>query len=808
MRRPFGQSLTRMIAVAGLLVAAFEVAGCNSKEQRAHDYYTQGMKYIAEHSDVKARLELNNAIQLQDNMLPAWRALSQIDQRAKDWRAVFVDSRRIAELDPKDIEARLQIANFFLLSGHVDKALDWENQASAIDPKNVHTLVLKAAILLKLDDHKGAIQAAQKALAIEPGNLQAEVVLASEKYLSDDPQGAMGILDALSASAENDLGVVLLKTKISEKMGNSTQLELQLKKLIELRPNEIQFRDALVKFYIMHNELDDAEKLLRSTAAAYPKNVQAALNVVRFLDATKGPVSARQELESHIKAGGDVFPFQMAMADIDVSTGKFDDGAQLLNKLINSPISLTNQNAARAKLAALQISRKNIPAAQTLIAKILSTDSSNVDALRLRASIRIDQGQLNDAIADLRQALSYQPRSPALLTLLAMAYERQGSSDLAQKQLANATKESGFAPNIGLNYAAFLIRRGNPSAAEDLLVQLATRNPGNIPILNLLARVRLSRQNWIGAEEVSKAIRRLKAEGVADQIKAAALEGEKKYSQSLKLPENAYADNKGAVEPMYALVRAYIQNQQIDEAEVFLQNVLKTSPDNAEALILLGSVQAAKNQPQQAMASFKTAIARDPKQPGAYIALATLYLHQNKIDEASKTIAAGLREEPDNFALNLTRGGILELRKDFEGAISEYETMLKYNPGSLVVANNLAYLLATHRSDKASLEKAYALAVPLAQSPVPQFKGTLGWIDYRRGDYRSAVSLLEDVVKALPNVAVDHYHLGVSYIAVGDTEKGLQQLKKASEIDPKDADLNAKVQAAINSAASPKKQIN
>ena len=41
--------------------------------------------------------------------------------------------------------------------------------------------------------------------------------------------------------------------------------------------------------------------------------------------------------------------------------------------------------------------------------------------------------------------------------------------------------------------------------------------------------------------------------------------------------------------------------------------------------------------------------------------------------------------------------------------------MLKQQPGSLVVINNLASLLADHRTDKASLEQAESLAAGLAE---------------------------------------------------------------------------------------------
>jgi tetratricopeptide (TPR) repeat protein len=791
------------------VLAALLLAGCSSKEESAQSYYAHAMQLISEHDDVKARIELRNALQLKDDMVGAWQALSQLEERNKNWSVVIAASRKISELDPKDIEARLRLARFSVLGGALDQALDWVNKASEIDPKNTAALSLKAAILLKLNDHTGAIQEARKALEIEPDNLDSFVILASEKYLSDDPKGALQILEGVPTAKKDDLGVILLKVKIFEKMGDSQQLEAQLRKLVELQPDQVAFKAELVKFYIAHQRSDEAEKLMRSLAAANPANTAAELEVVRFLLATKGSAAARQELDVRIKAGGNVFPFQTALADLDVLDGNFTAGSQLLEKLISSAASPADANIARVKLTAMQLGKKNMPAAEALIADILRADSHNPDALKLRASIRIDRGQLDDAIADLREALNDQPQSPELMMLMALAYERHGSIDLAEKQLASATKASGFAPSVGLNYVAFLTRRGNDAAAEDVLTELANRSPRNIEVLTALARERLARQNWIGANEVAEAIKRLGAQGdTAEQIKAAALAGEKEYDKSISMLEDAYARNKGAVQPMYALVRAYLQSKKIDQAESFLQNILKTSPNNAEALVLLGTVELTKNQPDQAVKSFKAAIERGPKSTEGYIALASFYMGQKNSDEALKTIQAGLHELPGNSALRLTLASVLELRGDFEGAITEYEAILKDQPGSMVVANNLASLLSEHRSDKASLERAYAIAAPLTQSPVPNFKDTLGWLNYQRGDYRNAIPLLEDAANALPYVALVHYHLGMSYIAVGQSEKALGQLKKASELEPNNTDLNTKVQAAIAAASKAKTQTN
>src|SRR5262249_25386856 len=158
------------------------------------------------------------------------------------------------------------------------------------------------------------------------------------------------------------------------------------------------------------------------------------------------------------------------------------------------------------------------------VTSILRRDGRNLDGLKLRAALRLQQGQLEQAIADLRRALDDQPRAIDLMVLLASAYERSGSIELADKQFADATRASSFNVGVTLNYAAFLMRRGNVERAEDILTQLAQQQPTNIVVLTSLADVKLARQNWAGAEEVARTIRQIGSnERIGDQILAAAL---------------------------------------------------------------------------------------------------------------------------------------------------------------------------------------------------------------------------------------------------------------------------------------------
>ena len=758
------------------------------------------MSYLEKKDYVKARIELRNAVQLKGDMVEAWRALAQIDEHEKNWQGLAGSLRRVVEIDPKDIKSTVRLARIYLLAGALDNALKTANAAGELDPKNAGILALKAAVLLRLKDTDGAVQTAQKALEIEPGNTDANVVLAVAKFSQGDPNGALQILANVTETHKDDLGVLLLKINIFDRMGNLEQTEALLRKLIELYPKEPAFRTQLIRFFIVHKRQDDAVKELRTAVAANPDDINAELELVNLLGAVNGPAAARAELVARISAGGRVFPYQIALAKVDFAQGKVADSTKLLQELIGSSKAPDDLAMARITLAEMYMSKNDVAAAEPLVTDILRADSRNISGLRLRSAIHMNRGQIDDAIADLRSALNDQPQSPELLANLALAYERSGSIELADKAFFDATKASNYAPPVGLNYVAFLRRRGFNAQAESVLGDLATRNPNSIPVLSALAQVKLANQDWVGAHTIADTIQRLgDKSGTTDQINAAAFSGEKKFNESIAVLQNAYDAHPGAVQPMAALVRVYVQAKQLDKAEAFLQSVLKANPANAEALVLMGAIQLAKNDPKQAVTYFETAIKQQPKDVAGYRALADLYVRQKKIDEALNVIRAGLQQQPMDFALRLTLAGLFEAKDQYEPAIAEYESMLKDQPGSMIVANNLASLLADHRTDKASLERANSLAVLLTKSQIPQFKDTIGWIAYRQANYTAAISLLEAAVAQLPNVALVHYHLGMSYLATGQDAKASEQFKKASDLAPNDADLKMKIDAALKS---------
>ncbi len=769
---------------SALVFSAFLLlAACASPEERAQTHYEQGVEFFDKGNFAKAKIEFKNALQLNGKLVPAWFALAKVDEQKRDWAAVIRSLVNITELDQKHVPANLKLGNIYLFGGRIPDALKYSDAAFALAPENADVLVLRAAVLFKLNDEKRAIETAKKALKIEPKSVGAIVVLAADRMKSGDAEGALEYLQTGIALNERDIGLQLFKLRALETLKDDEKVESVFRKLIEFYPNTISFQQALAQYYVRKGETDKAEKEIREIAAKNPENFQAGINVVRFVASTKGADAAEAELEKFIAKGGDNFGYRVALSQLYVSRSQPDKALSLLRKIVEQEASTKNEFPAKLRLSRLLLTLKKTEEADKLINDVLAKDATNVDALLLRATVQIDDKKLDEAITVLRAALNEQPRSIPALLLLSRAHELNGSIELADERLAVAAKTAKYGPNVGLQYSQFLIRRGFLERAEDVLDEILSRKPGNLSALTSLAQVKLQRQDWLGAEEISETIRKTGGDkNISDQILGAALGGQQKFDASIKVLQEAYEQTSNAVQPMVSLIRAFVRGGKIKEAEDFLLQVLKTDPDKAEARILLANVQLATKRVKEAESSFKMAVSSQSTFASGYRALSEFYLRQNRIAEANDVLQQGLAKLPESFILRLSLAGLLERTSKIDAAISEYETLIAQRPGSTVVSNNLASLYAENRDDEKSIDRAFLLARQFRNSRVPHFKDTLGWTYFKRGEYRPAITLLQEAADGLPEIAVVRYHLGMSYLKNKQNEEAARELKKALEL--------------------------
>ena len=178
-------------------------------------------------------------------------------------------------------------------------------------------------------------------------------------------------LQSIKSAHVDDLGVIALKLSAYDKLKQPDKVEALLKQLVKLHPDQASFRTQLIRFYLSQKRPADAEKELRSVVKKNPKDVTAELQFVNLIGALKGSDAAHAELEARIKAGGRVFPYQIALARLDVAQKKLADGVKILDDLIKGSKSADDVLAAKTTLAEIYMGQNDIAKAEPLISQIL-----------------------------------------------------------------------------------------------------------------------------------------------------------------------------------------------------------------------------------------------------------------------------------------------------------------------------------------------------------------------------------------------------------------------------------------------------
>ena len=768
------------------------IVSCSSPEEKAEKYYEKGMALLEKDPD-KAKLEFQNALQIKKNMTKAMYGIALVAEQKGDWKATFGLMNQVLQQDPKHVDALVKTGQLLLGGGKLDVALERSNRALELDKNNVPALNLHAAVQLKLGDSKGAIEYANLALAKDPGNQDAYVVLASERLLAKDEAKAIEYLDKALAKNEKNLSIHLIKIKALENLSRTKEVEQNLQRVIKLFPESAYARKTYAQFLFKFDRKEEAEQQLRAIAISAPKDIQPKLDVVKFLIATKGAEVGRKELESFVKKEPENYELAFALIDLyRVQKNQIDED-KLLNQISQKAGDTTNGFKARGLTAYNLILAGKKDEANKLLNKILEADKSNQQALTLRANLAIDAKNYDAAIADLRAVLSDSPDYSKASLMLATAHEASGSPELAEEHYLKAFESSKLTPEYGMPYVDFLMRRKQPERAEKALQNMSDANPNNALVMRALAQLKILRGDFVGAQELADKAKKIGANSaVTDQILGAISLSKNDVEGTISAFKRAYEANPNDSESLVVIVKSYVQAGKPKEALVFIGNVLKANPNNTVAKVILGHLYTLTGNNQQASQVFNEIIQAQPNNPAGYQQLATLQQSQNQIAEAEITVNKGLIASPKNFALKLSQASIFETTKRFDDAIRVYEEMMIVRPDSDILANNLASLLTDHRTDKASMTRAYELAKISKDSQIPQFLDTYGWASYKTGNFDEAEKALKTAIAKSPEVVIFHYHLAKVYLAKKDNTQAKEALQnvikysKNQQIDEED----------------------
>ncbi len=763
--------LVVFIAVLSVLV----LASCSSKEEKINGFIRKGSALLEKGDATRAILEFKNALQLDPKNVEAMYFLGKAYLKQKKYRKAYAAFRSVLDTDSTYDRARLEIAALLAAARQGKMALNelkslknpsnYEPRVSIIRAraliaekkyndavkvlssvkdgnKNKEVQVLLSVCYKELGNHKAMMDALSKWRKLDPRDPSSYLFMAQYYLAEGNRQGASKELE-LMVKANPEPKLKLFRAQALERLG----LIDEAKKAFGSLPQTPDMLKTIAEFWQRQNDLARSKAIFEKLINDNPKDVSAIVGYANVL-ALEGKVNeALKKLEDAAK-----------QEDL-----KKEDREKIV--------------LAEATLYARQADWNK---AQKLCQRVLEENQGNMAAHLLLGKIFLVRNKLEDAEIHLNQVAVAQPNNIDAQLLLARCQMLNKKESVAINTLKKALKSNPGNKKLRLQLVRFYLFKKNYDQAISVLSKGLAISPGDITYKKLRGEIYASMKRYGEAEKDFLDLVSAKPKNAIGYMEMGRLElAQGQAEKAIKWFKKAYAAQNGWQVAIPALVKTYLATNNVNAALELVKNEVKKRPESALAYYYMGATLAAKGDFKEAEKAFKKTAKLAPNWPGAYRALADIYLKQGKIEDATKQVE-DIYEKSKSPAIGLNLATLYEYQGNYQKAISIYKELLRKYKKSPVLLNNLAYLYAEYSTDKNELQKAAdMISQALALKPdAANFLDTAAWIAYKQGKLNAAWNYIQDALSKSQDIPVIQLHAAVLSHELGRNDQAAEYLEK------------------------------
>jgi tetratricopeptide (TPR) repeat protein len=664
--------------------------------------------------------------------------------KAGEYDKAKVEYLNLLRLDNQNVTAFQQLGFIWFEQGVPLRAVPFLLKVRELAP---HNMAARTKLLLGFIGMGQLGEARKEAISIlqqDPGNSDAMIALADTSQSKDDIAATEQQLQKFPQ--KNTAAFHLASASLAMHKGDLSTASDEIQQAVAAEPKSARAHLVMGYFYLLRGNPNRAGPELKTAAELAPPRSEERIKYAEFQAANRAPDEAKTLLQGLTKQAPDYLP-------------------------------------AWRDLAKIAFAEKNYDEALSLLENIFGRDPDNPEARIIQAEVWVARGDSAKAIAILDKLNTAYPNNPLVKYEVGRAY-------LASKNSAQATAAFQQAIAIKPDYteailalAELNLRSGNPQAVVSAMEDLLKKQPGLLQARSLLANAyqALGRLDDAAAL-VREQIERSSPSPDVYYSLGSILRQQNRNDEARKAFEKAAELAPDNLAPIDQLVDLDLAEKRYDDATHRVEQQLQKNPDSAGAHFLEGKIYVAHGAQRDAVlaeAALQKAIKLDPSLTAAYELLVTVYLAENKLPQALSQIEAELGKDPNNSRALLMAALIYERMKDYPKARDTYEKVLAQSPDSLLGLNNLAYLYAERFNN---LDRAHELAQK-ARSLHPgdgMVADTLGWINFKRGDYQQALTLLQESAGKFPDSPEVQFHLGMTYSMMGQSDAARSAFERAA----------------------------
>lgn len=410
------------------------------------------------------------------------------------------------------------------------------------------------------------------------------------------------------------------------------------------------------------------------------------------------------------------------------------------------------------------------------------------DAELIRAEAKLMQQQYDEALAAL-EALREPDRVQRLQATLIKGdiHLAAGRPDDAKQAYAAAQDidSSTADPLIGLSRVAYI--QGNPSQSDDYIAQAEELNPDNVDLWLWKARLAHAAGNWARAEQAY--VNALETIGQYDVMTYRKFETmsalinvlreQGKSSEAFVYEEILAKSAPGTIRSNLTAAQEAFNNDDLDNAARYLEEVLAQAPGHEQASLMLGIIRYRQGRPQEAEALLApVADMGDSDQARKLLAATRL---QMRNPDGAREILANL-EDQDSDPETLALVGIASLIGGDSASGEQFiEKSLELAPDNDNLRLRYAtYLMRSEQTDKA-IEQANRVLKGNPQSERARLLIIQAHVS--SNNYDAAIAASADWLDEQPQSIAALVARGNIALNAGNTEEARDYFQKAVDVD-------------------------
>ncbi|MFV2066201.1 MAG: tetratricopeptide repeat protein [Pirellulales bacterium] len=325
---------------------------------------------------------------------------------------------------------------------------------------------------------------------------------------------------------------------------------------------------------------------------------------------------ARSDLQRVVKIDPTKWDAHYLLGRLEAVAGNQQAAAKSLDAIVSGDAAVPASLRSKALVLLGDLSTDE-PERLKNYQRALALDANNVDALRSRASLQVEAGRIDKALADLDQALTIDPDHVPTIVMRGRVLSAKKEYDAALKSFNLALERNPKQASIYAHRGQVHRYQGDAEAALADYDRSLELEPRNTIVLLLRAEARQLLRDTAGAlTDVEKAMQLRPGFLPTIRLRAEILAAAGKLGEAIDSLKGLAEARPKDVELRMQLGRYYLAGGNVDRAIETFQQIVGQDAKNWEALRLRGDAELAIGKQAEAIVDYEAAVALKPDDSG------------------------------------------------------------------------------------------------------------------------------------------------------------------------------------------------